>query len=96
MCLTFAGDEAGDASFAFDKGASTHFVLALIATAQPDALRQALARVRDKRGLPAGYDVNRRPMYTTHDRLMYTTRSRLMCTIDDRPGVDHFRSVAAC
>jgi hypothetical protein len=24
MCLTFAGDEAGDASFAFDKGASTH------------------------------------------------------------------------
>jgi hypothetical protein len=40
--------------------------------------------------------VNRRPMYTTHDRLMYTTRSRLMCTIDDRPGVDHFRSVAAC
>jgi hypothetical protein len=56
MCLTFAGDEAGDASFAFDKGASTHFVLALIATAQPDALRQALARVRDKRGLPAGYE----------------------------------------
>ena len=53
MCLTFAGDEAGDASFSFNKGASTHFVLALIATTQPDALRQALARLREKRGLPA-------------------------------------------
>lgn len=56
MCLTFAGDEAGDASFAFDKGASTHFVLALIATAQPDALRQALVDIRKRRGLPADYE----------------------------------------
>lgn len=56
MCLTFAGDEAGDASFAFDKGASTHFVLALVATAQPDALRQALADIRKSRGLPADYE----------------------------------------
>jgi hypothetical protein len=56
MCLTFAGDEAGDASFAFDKGASTHFVLALVATAQPDALRQALVDIRKSRGLPADYE----------------------------------------
>jgi hypothetical protein len=54
--LTFAGDEAGDVSFAFDKGASTHFVLALIATAQLDTLRQALAQVRAGRGLPASYE----------------------------------------
>ncbi len=54
--LTFAGDEAGDASFAFDQGASTHFVLALIATPQPDVLRQMLAGVRDRRGLPADYE----------------------------------------
>jgi hypothetical protein len=56
MCLTFAGDEAGDASFSFDEGASTHFVLALIATAQPDTLREALARLREQRGLPADYE----------------------------------------
>lgn len=56
MCLTFAGDEAGDASFSFDEGASTHFVLVLIATAQPDTLREALARLREQRGLPADYE----------------------------------------
>ncbi|MCX6029189.1 MAG: DUF3800 domain-containing protein [Chloroflexi bacterium] len=56
MCLTFAGDEAGDASFSFDEGASTHFVLALIATAQPDVLREALARLREQRGLLADYE----------------------------------------
>lgn len=55
-CLTYAGDEAGDASFAFDKGASTHFVLVLIATEQPDLLRQALAQVRARRGLPATHE----------------------------------------
>jgi hypothetical protein len=56
MSLTFAGDEAGDASFSFDKGASTHFVFVLIATSQPDALREALARVRSQRGLPVNYE----------------------------------------
>lgn len=56
MCLTFAGDEAGDVSFSFDQGASTHFVLALIATAQPDVLRLGLACLRQQRGLPADYE----------------------------------------
>jgi hypothetical protein len=56
MCLTFAGDEAGDASFSFNEGASTHFVLALIATAQPDIVRETLARLREQRGLPADYE----------------------------------------
>jgi hypothetical protein len=36
LTLTFAGDESGDVSFAFDKGASRHFVVAAIATADPD------------------------------------------------------------
>lgn len=53
---TFAGDETGDASFAFDKGASSHFVLALIATAHADVLYQALAELRSRRGLPASYE----------------------------------------
>lgn len=56
MGLTFAGDEAGDASFSFAGGASTHFVLALIATAQPDVLRETLVRLRAQRGLPADYE----------------------------------------
>lgn len=39
-----------------DEGASTHFVLALIATAQPDVLREGLTRLREQRGLPADYE----------------------------------------
>lgn len=56
MPPVFAGDEAGDVSFAFDKGASTHFVIALISTAQPDVLRQALFDLRVRRGLPTSYE----------------------------------------
>ena len=51
--LTFAGDEAGDVSFAFDHGASRHFVVALIETHSPDDLRAALADFRQRNGLPA-------------------------------------------
>ncbi len=43
LTLTFAGDEAGDTSFAFAKGASRYFVVAGIATLYPDELRQLLA-----------------------------------------------------
>ena len=46
ITLTFVGDEAGDVGFAFDKGASRYFVVAMIATSSPDALRQVLADVR--------------------------------------------------
>lgn len=56
LTLTFAGDESGDVSFAFDKGASRYFVVAAIATADPDALRQLLADVRQRSGLPAEYE----------------------------------------
>jgi hypothetical protein len=56
LTLTFAGEEAGDVSFAFSKGASRYFVVAVIATSQPDKLRQLLADVRSISHLPANYD----------------------------------------
>lgn len=56
LTLTFAGDEAGDVSFAFAKGASRYFVVAVIATSQPDKLRQQLADVRSISHLPSDYD----------------------------------------
>ena len=45
ITLTFAGDEAGDVSFNFEKGASRYFVPAFIATRQPDTLRDVLAQL---------------------------------------------------
>ena len=56
ITLTFAGDESGDVSFAFDKGASRYFVVAVIATAEPDALRQLLTELRQATALPADYE----------------------------------------
>lgn len=54
--LTFAGDEAGDASFSFTKGASSYFVLAFISTVYPDTLTQALTVLRQTRGLRANFE----------------------------------------
>lgn len=56
LTLTFAGDESGDVSFSFAKGASQYFVVAVVATADPDALRQLLADLRQSSGLPAEYE----------------------------------------
>ncbi|MBI4670238.1 MAG: DUF3800 domain-containing protein [Chloroflexi bacterium] len=56
ITLTFAGDEAGDVSFAFDKGASRYFAVAVIATPVPDDLRRLLARVRAESNLPANFE----------------------------------------
>ena len=56
LTLTFAGDEAGDVSFAFDKGATRYFVVAAIATSEPDRLRQLLADLRQTSGLPREYE----------------------------------------
>ena len=56
LTFTFAGDESGDASFKFKKGASRYFVVAVIATQNPDALREQLAEVRQKAHLPQGFD----------------------------------------
>jgi hypothetical protein len=46
ITLTFAGDESGDVSFSFGKRASRYFVVAVIATEDPDSLRDLLAAVR--------------------------------------------------
>jgi hypothetical protein len=54
--MTFAGDESGDVSFSFDRGASRYFVFALLATSQPDEVRQALADLRGQRNLPAQFE----------------------------------------
>ena len=56
ITLTFAGDEAGDVSFKFRKGASRYFVATLIATQSPDSLRKLLATLRVHSGLPATYE----------------------------------------
>lgn len=51
ITLTFAGDEAGDVSLNFEKGASRYFVPAFISTQKPDSLRETLADLRDRLGL---------------------------------------------
>jgi len=56
LTLTFAGDEAGDVSFSFEKGASRYFVVAALATAAPDSLRQRLADLRQSSGLSHEYE----------------------------------------
>ena len=56
ITITFAGDESGDVSFNFGKGASRYFVMAVIATTKPEDLRQSLAEVRDEFGLSASYE----------------------------------------
>jgi hypothetical protein len=56
ITLTFAGDESGDVSFAFGKGASRYFVVAVIATSDPEYLRLKLADLRRRAGLPGQFE----------------------------------------
>ena len=44
--FTIAGDEAGDANFNFEKGASRYFVVAVVATQDADGLRFVLENLR--------------------------------------------------
>jgi len=46
LTFTFAGDEAGDASQNFEKGASRYFVVVVIATQDADGLRSVLTNLR--------------------------------------------------
>jgi hypothetical protein len=48
ITFTFAGDEAGDASFNFKKGASRYFVVAVVATQDADGLRSVLEELRER------------------------------------------------
>jgi len=56
ITFTFAGDESGDTSFNFEKGASRYFVITVIATQSPDALRNLLDQLRKESGLVGKYE----------------------------------------
>ncbi len=56
ITFTFAGDESGDGSFSFMRGASRYFVVAVIGTQNPDGLRNLLDIVRQKAYLPKNFD----------------------------------------
>ena len=56
LTFTFAGDESGDGSFNFAKGASRYFVVAVVGTQNPDSLRDLLADIRQTVYLPKNFD----------------------------------------
>lgn len=56
LTFTFAGDESGDGSFNFAKGASRYFVVSVIATKSPDDLRRLLEKLRRDSGLSERYE----------------------------------------
>ncbi len=56
LTFTFAGDESGDVSFRFDKGASRYFVVTVIATPSPEDLRNALENLRQNLELADRYE----------------------------------------
>lgn len=56
LTFTFAGDESGDTSFNFERGASRYFVITVIATQSPDSLRVLLEKLRQDSGLAQNYE----------------------------------------
>ena len=56
ITFTFAGDESGDVSLNFSKGASRYFVVTMIATKSPEELRRMLNDLRIDSGLPERYE----------------------------------------
>jgi hypothetical protein len=56
ITFTFAGDEAGDFSFNFKKGASRYLVVVVIATPDPDSLRDMLAKIRKENKLHPSHE----------------------------------------
>jgi len=73
--FTFAGDEAGDVSFRFERGATRYFVMAIIGARQPEVLREALRQLRKRRNLPAGYE------FSFHDTTSWRLRDALSQTL---------------
>jgi hypothetical protein len=49
-------DESGDAGSNVRKGASSHFVLAMVETTEPEHLREELRRLRNALSLPASFE----------------------------------------
>lgn len=66
VTFTLAGDESGDVSFNFGKGASRYFVLAAIGTAEPETLRKNLADFRQRLSLPTHYEFGFNAMASSH------------------------------
>jgi len=56
VTFTLAGDEAGDASQNFEKGASRYFVVAVVATQDADALRSILADMRRRENFAENFE----------------------------------------
>lgn len=56
LTFTFAGDESGDTSLNFAKGASRYFVLTLVATQDADGLRAVLRDLRSQANLPENFE----------------------------------------
>lgn len=54
--FTLAGDEAGDASLNFEKGASRYFVVALVGTQDADRLRSVLENLRKHEHYAKGFE----------------------------------------
>jgi hypothetical protein len=54
--FTLAGDEAGDASLNFEKGASRYFVVALVGTQDADGLRSVLENLRSRENYSEGFE----------------------------------------
>jgi hypothetical protein len=98
VILTFAGDESGDPSFSFGRGASSHFVFAMIATADPDILRACLDRVRRERGLPAYFEFSYHGLTSARLResvfaaLGQEQFSAWVIVVDKQTLPDYFRS----
>ncbi len=76
LTFTFAGDESGDVSFKFTKGASRYFVVTVIATQYPDDLRDLLASVRQQANLPQNFDFHFNSLASTKLRnLLFSSLS---------------------
>ena len=56
LTFTFAGDEAGDASLNFGKGASRYFVVAVVATQDADGLRSVLVNLRKRENFAESFE----------------------------------------
>ncbi len=68
LTFTFAGDESGDVSFKFEKGASRYFVVTAIGTSQPQALRQVLEAVKERHRLSPHYEFSFNDLGSHHLR----------------------------
>lgn len=68
LTFTFAGDESGDGSFNFAKGASRYFVVSVIATKSPDDLRRLLEKLRRDSGLSERYEFGYHKLSSVHLR----------------------------